>query len=69
MAHPSGTEPTTDELAAYFEVAEQITESLSEEDRIEIHKATFGWPAGTYVHSFATSPCRGVCPLMSTAWF
>ena len=31
--------PTTDELWAYFEVAEQIAETLSEEDRIEIHKA------------------------------
>ena len=31
--------PTTDELGAYFEVAEQIAETLSEEDRIEIHKA------------------------------
>ena len=31
--------PATDELGAYFEVAEQIAETLSEEDRIEIHKA------------------------------
>src|SRR5262249_5107064 len=29
----------TDDLGAYFEVAEQIAESLSEGDRIEIHKA------------------------------
>src|SRR6185503_17812765 len=31
--------PATDELGAYFEVAEKIAETLSEEDRIEIHKA------------------------------
>ena len=31
--------PTTDELWAYFEVAERIAESLSAEDRIEIQKA------------------------------
>ncbi|HET9943185.1 MAG TPA: hypothetical protein VFR05_07590, partial [Terriglobia bacterium] len=29
--------PATDELGAYFDVAEQIAGSLSEEDRIEIH--------------------------------
>jgi hypothetical protein len=31
--------PATDELGAYFEVAETIAETLSEDDRIEIHKA------------------------------
>jgi hypothetical protein len=31
--------PATDDLGAYFEVAEKIAETLSEEDRIEIHKA------------------------------
>jgi hypothetical protein len=31
--------PTTDELAAYFEVAEQIAETLPEDDRIELNKA------------------------------
>ena len=31
--------PTTDELWAYFEVAQRIAETLSAEDRIEIHKA------------------------------
>ena len=31
--------PATDELGAYFEVAENIAETLSEEDQIEIHKA------------------------------
>ena len=36
---PLAQSPTTDELWAYFEVAEQIAETLSEEDRIEIHKA------------------------------
>src|SRR5262249_66397 len=36
---PVALSPTTDELAGYFEVAEQIPEIPSEEDRIEIHKA------------------------------
>ena len=36
---PLAQSPTTDELAGYFEVAEQIAETLSEQDRIEIHKA------------------------------
>jgi hypothetical protein len=36
---PLAQSPATDELGAYFEVAENITQSLSAEDRIEIHKA------------------------------
>jgi hypothetical protein len=36
---PVAQSPTTDELAGYFVVLEQIAESLSQEDRIEIHKA------------------------------
>src|SRR5262245_56419243 len=36
---PVAQSPTTDELAGYFEVAKQIAETPSEEDRIEIHKA------------------------------
>src|SRR5262245_33723861 len=36
---PVAQSPTTDELAGYFEVAEQIAETLSEDDRVEIHKA------------------------------
>ena len=36
---PLAQSPTTNELAGYFEVAEQIAETLSEEDRIEIQKA------------------------------
>src|SRR5687767_1664722 len=38
--------PATDELGAYFEVAEQVAETLSEEDRIEIHKAGVRMAAG-----------------------
>lgn len=37
---PVAQSPTTDELSGYFEVARQIAETLSEEDRIEIHKAS-----------------------------
>jgi hypothetical protein len=36
---PVAQSPTTDELAGYFEVARQVAETLSEEDRGEIHKA------------------------------
>jgi len=36
---PVAQSPTTDELAGYFEVAEHIAETLSEEHRIEIQKA------------------------------
>jgi hypothetical protein len=38
--------PATVELGAYFEVAEQIAEAFSEEDRIEIHKAGVRMAAG-----------------------
>ncbi|HEY2379747.1 MAG TPA: hypothetical protein VGK48_01075 [Terriglobia bacterium] len=36
---PLAQSPTTDELAGYFEIAEQIAETLSEADRLEIQKA------------------------------
>ncbi len=36
---PLAQSPATDELGIYFDVAEQIGETLPEEDRIEIHKA------------------------------
>jgi hypothetical protein len=36
---PLAQSPTTDELAAYFEVAEQVAQTLTDEDRLEIHKA------------------------------
>src|SRR5262245_49642739 len=36
---PLAQSPTTDELSGYFEVAKQVAETLSEEDRIEIHEA------------------------------
>ena len=38
--------PATDDLGAYFEVAEKVAETLSEEDRIEIHKAGVRMTAG-----------------------
>jgi hypothetical protein len=38
--------PATDELGAYFDVAEKIAETLSEGDRIEIHKAGVRMAAG-----------------------
>jgi hypothetical protein len=36
---PVAQSPTTDELGPYFEIAEKVAESLSEEDRLQIHKA------------------------------
>ena len=38
--------PATDDLGAYFEVAENIAKTLSEKDRIEIHKAGVRMAAG-----------------------
>jgi hypothetical protein len=43
---PLAQSPATDELGAYFEVAEKIAEALSVEDRIEIHKAGARMAAG-----------------------
>ena len=37
---PVAQSPTTDELAAYFSITEKVAASLSERDRIEIHKAS-----------------------------
>jgi hypothetical protein len=36
---PLAQSPTTDELAAYFDVAKQVAESLAAADRLEIHRA------------------------------
>jgi hypothetical protein len=38
--------PATDDLSVYFDVAKNIAETLSEEDRIEIHKAGVRMAAG-----------------------
>jgi len=38
--------PATDDLGAYFEVAEKVAKTLSEEDRIEIHNAGVRMTAG-----------------------
>ena len=43
---PMAQSPATDELGAYFEVAQKVAESLSEQDRIEIHKAGVCMTAG-----------------------
>jgi hypothetical protein len=43
---PVAQSPTTDELAPYFRVAEQIAETLSEHDRVEIHKASVRMAGG-----------------------
>jgi hypothetical protein len=43
---PLAQSPATDDLGAYFEVAEKVAESLSEGDRIEIHKAGVRMAAG-----------------------
>lgn len=49
--------PATDELGAYFEVAERIAETLSQEDRIEIHKAGVRMAGGhlrSQIHYYST---------------
>ena len=38
--------PATDDLGAYFEVAQNVAETFSEQDRIEIHKAGVRMTAG-----------------------
>ena len=43
---PLAQSPTTDELHGYFEVAERIAATLSDEDRIEIHKASVRMAGG-----------------------
>ncbi len=43
---PLAQSPTTDELAPYFEVADRMAESLPEEDRIEIAKASVQMAGG-----------------------
>jgi hypothetical protein len=43
---PMAQSPATDELAAYFHVAEQISGSLADEDRLEIHSASVRMAAG-----------------------
>jgi len=43
---PVAQSPTTDELSAYFEVAEKIAETLWEADRIDIHKAAVRMAGG-----------------------
>jgi uncharacterized membrane protein (UPF0127 family) len=43
---PLAQSPATDDLRAYFEVAEKIAEAFSQEDRIEIHKASARMAAG-----------------------
>jgi len=43
---PLALSPTTDELAAYFVVAERIAASLADEDRLEIYKASVQMAGG-----------------------
>jgi hypothetical protein len=48
--------PATDELGAYFEVAEKVAETFSREDRIEIHTAGVRMAAGhlrSQIHYYA----------------
>jgi hypothetical protein len=43
---PMAQSPATDDLGAYFHVAESVVETLPEEDRIEIHNAAVRLAAG-----------------------
>jgi hypothetical protein len=49
--------PATDELGAYFDVAQSVAEGLSEEDRLELHKAGVRMTAGhlrSQIHYYST---------------
>ncbi len=43
---PIAQSPTTDALHPYFDVAEQLADSLHEEDRLEVHRATIALAGG-----------------------
>ena len=43
---PLAQSPATDELGAYFEVAQHVAETLPDDDRIEIHRASVRMTAG-----------------------
>jgi hypothetical protein len=54
---PVALSPATEELSPYFEVAEEIAEIFSEDDRIEIHKAVVPMAGGhlrSYLHYYIT---------------
>src|SRR5690606_19464385 len=43
---PIAQSPTTSELHGYFDVAAQLATSLTEEDRLEVHRATIALAGG-----------------------
>jgi hypothetical protein len=54
---PLAQSPATDDLSPYFEVAEQIAETFSQDDRIAIHKAVVRMAGGhlrSYLHYYIT---------------
>ena len=54
---PLAQSPATDELKAYFDVAERVAETLSVADRIEIHKAGVRMAGGhlrSQIHYYST---------------
>jgi hypothetical protein len=54
---PVAHSPATDDLAPYFEVAERIAETFSQDDRIEIHQAVVRMAGGhlrSYLHYYIT---------------
>jgi hypothetical protein len=54
---PVAQSPATDQLSPYFEVAEQIAENFSDNDRIEIHNAVVRMAGGhlrSYLHYYIT---------------
>ena len=48
--------PATDDLGAYFEVAEKIAETLRKKTGLRSTKPAFAWLPGTCVHRLATTP-------------
>jgi hypothetical protein len=54
---PVAQSPATDELSPYFEVAQEIAENFSDDDRIEIHDAVVRMAGGhlrSYLHYYVT---------------
>ena len=48
--------PATDDLGAYFEVAEKSQRPFRKRTGLKSTKPAFEWLPGTYVHRFATTP-------------
>ena len=64
---PLAQSPATDDLGAYFDVAEQIAETLPEEDRVEIHTAGVRMTAGHLRSQIRYYSIKNAVPLNDTS--